>query len=192
MPLNNQILPFNKQIKAVLIIIAVVTSIELVNLLTQRWLNQFGLLPRDINHLLGIFSSPFLHGSFSHYLSNIIPLGVFSLLMLQYGTKRFVLISLWIIFASGLLVWLFGRSAYHVGASGLIYGYFGFLLLAGFMARKLKLILISLLVGFLYGGFIYGVLPNDRLFVSWEYHLFGFIAGLVAARYWVIEKIAAK
>ncbi|WP_416305437.1 rhomboid family intramembrane serine protease [Neptunicella sp. SCSIO 80796] len=192
MPLNNQILPFNKQVKTVLIILAVVTLVEVLNLFSQRWFNQFGLLPRDINHLIGIFTSPFLHGSFSHYLSNILPLAVFSLLMLQYGTKRFALVSLWIIVASGLLVWLFGRTAYHVGASGLIYGYFGFLILAGFMAKKLKLILISLLVGFVYGGLVYGVLPSDRFFVSWEYHLFGFITGLIAARYWVRKRTTAS
>jgi membrane associated rhomboid family serine protease len=82
---------------------------------------------------------------------------------------------------SGLGVWLFGASGVHVGASGLIFGYLGFLLLRGYFERNFPSILLSLIVGFLYGGAIWGVLPTQPG-ISWEGHLFGFIGGVLAAR----------
>ena len=100
---------------------------------------------------------------------------------LQHGIKRYVLVSLWLILATGVLVWLFGRSAIHVGMSGVVYGYFGYLVLAGFLSKEPKLILISLAVIVFYGGMIVGVVP-EKAFVSWESHLFGFISGLAAAK----------
>ncbi|MBJ2134944.1 rhomboid family intramembrane serine protease [Paraglaciecola chathamensis] len=173
----------SQQLKIVGCIFVLITAIEIINLLTGRALNHFGNIPRYIPGLIGVLTGPFLHGSLSHYLSNIIPLCVLSFLMLQYGNKRFFGVTFFCIILTGLLVWLFGRSASHIGASSVIYSYFGFLLLAGFLSRKFKLILISLLVAFFYGGLIFGVLPA-RTFVSWEGHLFGFISGLIAARLW--------
>lgn len=172
-----------QQLRFVASVFALLCAIEGLNLLTGRALNQFGLIPREVSALPGILLSPFLHGNLWHFFSNIVPICVFCFFMLQYGTRRFVVVTLFIIVATGLLVWLFGREARHVGISGLVYGYFAFLLLAGFLSRKPKLIVISLIVGFFYGGLIFGVLPS-RPFVSWESHLFGFVAGLVAAKRW--------
>jgi membrane associated rhomboid family serine protease len=176
-------LNFKQQIKWVVIVLAVVSVIEIINFLTGRMLNQLGNIPRYVPGLKGIIFGPFLHGSLQHFFSNIIPLGIFTYLMLQYGTKRYLLVTLWIVLLSGLLVWLFGRSASHIGASGLIYGYFGYLVVAGFLSKRFKLLAISLLVAFFYGGLIFGVMPTTP-FVSWESHLFGFIAGIIAARLW--------
>jgi membrane associated rhomboid family serine protease len=78
---------------------------------------------------------------------------------------------------------MFGRTAIHVGASGLIYGYFGYLLLAGWLSRELKLILISLFIGVGYGGLVFGILPSNP-YISWEGHLFGFVSGLGCALIW--------
>jgi membrane associated rhomboid family serine protease len=172
-----------QQCKFVFVIFVLFSAIEVINLLSGYRLNQFGNYPRELHALPGILISPFLHGSLSHFFSNIITLCLFSFLMLQYGNKRFGQVSLWIIVVSGILVWLFARSAMHVGVSGLIYGYFGYLLLAGFLNGRVKLLLISLLVGFFYGGLIWGVMPQQT-FVSWESHLFGFMAGLAAAKFW--------
>jgi membrane associated rhomboid family serine protease len=172
-----------QQGKLVFVIFVIFSLVEVINLLTGYGLNQFGNYPREFHALPGILISPFLHGSLSHFFSNIITLCLFSFLMLQYGNKRFWQVTLWIIIISGLLVWLFARSAMHVGVSGLIYGYFAYLLLAGFLNGKIKLLLISLLVGFFYGGLIWGVMPQQS-FVSWESHLFGFLAGLAAAKFW--------
>lgn len=172
-----------QQIRFVLAIFVLLSVIEVINLLTGRILNQLGTIPRYVPGLRGIILGPFLHGSLQHYFSNIIPLCIFSYLLLQYGFKRYLQLTVWIMLITGLLVWLFARPATHIGASGVIYGYFGYLLLAGFLSKKFKLMIISILVAFFYGGLILGVLPSTP-FVSWESHLFGFIAGLVGAKLW--------
>jgi membrane associated rhomboid family serine protease len=173
---------FAKQIKWVAVICLLLVLIEAINLLTNRSLNSFSIYPRNLSSLPYIISAPWLHGSLSHFLSNIVSLSVFAFLLLQYGKRRFIKVSIGIVVICGMLVWVFGRSAYHLGASGVVYGYFGYLVLAGVLSKKVSLILISLAIGFLYGGIIWGVLPIMPG-VSWESHLFGFIAGLILA-YW--------
>jgi membrane associated rhomboid family serine protease len=178
---------FKQHLAIVLGIFAVVTLVEVVNLLSGRALTQFGIVPHDSTHLLGILLSPLLHGSFFHYLSNIVPLCVFSFFILQYGTRAYLWITLLLIVAIGLAVWLFARSAVHVGASGLVYGYLGFLLLAGWRSGNWKLLALSVFVAIFYGGLIFGVLPT-RMYVSWESHLFGFLLGLLLARCWPVKR----
>lgn len=178
---------FEQQLNFVLRLFTLLTVIEILNMVTGRQLNHLALVPRDVDTLAGILLGPFLHGSLWHYLSNIVPICLFSVLLMQYGQRSFWQSTAFIVVVTGGLVWLFGRSAFHLGASGVIYGYFGFLLYAGFISRRPKLIFISLMVGFFYGGMIFGVLPLQR-FVSWESHLFGFISGLVAARLFTIGK----
>jgi membrane associated rhomboid family serine protease len=177
-----------QQMRWVLAVFLLFSVIELINLFTGRLLNQLGTIPRYVPGLKGILLGPFVHASVPHYLSNIVPLCIFSYLLLQYGLKRYLHISLWIMLVTGLLVWLFARQATHIGVSGIVYGYFGYLLLAGFLSGKFKLIVISVLVGFFYGGLIFGILPSVG-FVSWESHLFGFISGLMAAKLWSTPSI---
>lgn len=187
MSFKHRHISFKHQVKIVLTICAVVFGIEVLNIVTGRYLNQFGLIPRDSSTLYGILFSPLLHSNLWHFLSNIIPLAVFSFFMLQHGTTRFILVTTTCALTSGALVWIFGRSAIHIGASGLIYAYFGYLLLAGILSREIKLILISLFIGLGYGGLIFGVLPGAP-YISWESHLFGFISGLGCALLWAKEK----
>jgi membrane associated rhomboid family serine protease len=177
-PLSN-----NQHIRLVLAVFVLFSAIEIINLFTGRMLSQLGTIPRYVPGLKGIILGPFVHGSLQHYFSNIIPLCIFTYLLLQYGLNRYLQVTLWIMVTSGLLVWLFARPATHIGVSGVVYGYFGYLVLAGFLSGKFKLIIISVLVAFFYGGLIFGILPSSP-FVSWESHLFGFIAGLVAAKLW--------
>jgi membrane associated rhomboid family serine protease len=163
-----------------LLVVGIVTLLELLNIVTGRWLNQFSIIPRDLSHLPYIASAPWLHGSIGHYLSNILPLSILSYLLMQFGLKRYCLVSALLIVMTGIFVWLFAREARHLGASGIIYGYFGYLMLAGFLSKKIWLALISIAVVFFYGGMIWGIMPTQP-YISWESHLFGFISGIALA-----------
>lgn len=178
MNIKKQLLTFSTQIKVVAFVMLLLLGLEVFNALTGRALNQFGLLPGG--SLLGVLVAPFLHADTLHFSANFLPLAVFLFLLLQHGWGRCVLVTVWVIVIGGLGVWFFGRYSIHVGASGVIYGYFAYLFLAGLLSHSLKLWLISLLLGLFYGGIVFGVLPS-RPDVSWEAHLFGFLAGLLAA-----------
>ena len=150
-----------------------------------------GILPRMLDGLDGILWSPFLHSGFPHLISNTIPFAILSGLVLVRGAKRWLSASAIIIGLGGLLVWAFaiGSNENHIGASGWVFGLFGFLVLSAFFERKPGSIGLGLITLFLYGGTIlFGVIPRDG--ISWEGHLFGFIAGVVAAR--VLSKRTVK
>ena len=179
-------LTFSQQLRYVFAIAAVLIIVEAINLITNRTLNSFSILPRDFSSLPFILTAPLLHGDLAHFLSNIFTLCIFAFLLLQYGVKRFYLVTLGLVLLSGILVWLLGRTAYHLGASGVVYGYFAYLVLAGLLSKRLSLIVISLVVGIMYGSIVWGVLPITKG-VSWESHLFGFLSGLILA-YWFKDK----
>ncbi len=153
---------------------------QLLNMMTVGWFNQFALLPRSVEHLPGIFVSPFLHGSWWHLLNNLVGFVLFSALYLLRPLRDYLLASLLIIVVSGLLVWLLGRNAYHIGASGWVFGLWSLNIASGWFERNLRSIFIALLVLAFYGGMVFGVLPL-RPFVSFEYHLFGALSGVLAA-----------
>ena len=173
-----------KQQATFLIVVTVILiAIEVINLFTGRMLGQFGVVPRYVGNLAYIFTAPFIHGSPAHLASNLIPLLIFMWLTLQWGTRTFVMVTLVTMAAGGLGVWLFGRHAVHIGASGMVYGYFGFLVLAGFMSKRITYMLVSVIIALTYGSMVFGVLPG-RPFVSFEYHLFGMLSGLACAKVW--------
>lgn len=178
MPQSQSLL--KKRLVIVGYIFVTLLAIEILNFLSGRLLNQFSIIPRSIPSLPFIFTAPFLHASVQHFMSNIVTLCVFAFLTLQFGERKFVTVSIGLVIGTGLLVWMFGRNAFHLGASGVIYGYFGFLLLAGFLSKKMGLMLISVLVVIFYGAMVWGVLPN-KPYISWESHLFGFVSGLFLA-----------
>ena len=150
--------------------------------LPYRWLSEFDLsVPYLAGSLRGILLSPMLHGSSSHILSNTFPLLALGGFVALRGAKTLIGVSLLVVALGGLLVWLVGRPAVHVGASGLVFGYFGYLVAQGWYERSFASILIAVAVLLLYGGMIFGVLPQGG-FISWEGHLFGLIAGALAAR----------
>ncbi len=161
--------------------LAVMWVVEIINGFIGHRLSVWGILPRSTPGLIGIPLSPILHGSFNHVLSNTIPFLVLGGLVGLRGGQKLVGISLFIIVAGGAGVWLLGRPAIHVGASGLVFGYFGYLLAGGWYDRRPLSIIVAVAVFFLYGGLLFGVLPTVG-FVSWEGHLFGLIAGVSAAR----------
>jgi membrane associated rhomboid family serine protease len=146
-----------------------------------RQLDLLGIIPRTTIGLRGIVLAPFLHGGFAHLIGNTIPFLMLGWLIMLRETSDFVRVTLVVGLASGLGTWLLGSSGSHIGASGVIFGYLGYLLLRGFFERRLGSISLSLLVGTLYGSMIWGILPLQRG-VSWEGHLFGFLGGVLAAR----------
>lgn len=156
-------------------------GVELVNLLLGHRLNTLGIRPRTLSGLAGIVLYPFLHGGIGHVLLNTVPFVILGSLVILYGTGTFLKTSLFTILLAGVGIWLFGRSAYHVGASGLIFGYFGFLVTRAWTERSVASILIAFITILLYGGMLWGVLPTLAP-VSWEGHLFGLVAGILAAR----------
>lgn len=156
--------------------------IELINWSTGGWLSQDGgIRTRDLGGLDGVVLAPFLHASFAHVAANSVPLLLLGTFVLAGQTKRFFLITAFIGVISGLTVWVFGpANTVTVGASGVIFGYLGYLLLRGIVERRWWSVGVGLLVGLLYGWQLSGVLPGDPG-ISWQGHLGGFLAGLVAA-----------
>lgn len=140
------------------------------------------LIPRTSQGLLGILTMPFIHGSVTHLVANTLPFIIFSWLILIRGTVYYLKATAVILILGGFLVWLFARPAAHIGASGLVFGYFGFLIARAFYDRSIRSVLITLLVFLFYGGIIWGIVPTVGR-ISWEAHLFGMIAGIIAARY---------
>src|SRR5215470_11624836 len=170
-----------QQILLLLGCVALLWSIECVNALLDYRLNRWGLLPRTLSGLVGIPLSPFLHGSFAHLSLNTVPLVTLGGFIVLQGKRLFISVSLWIILLSGTALWLLGRSAYHVGASSVLFGYFGYLVARGWYERSITALLVALLTLGLYGGMVWGVLPT-RSYISWEGHLFGLLAGVLVAR----------
>ncbi|NEP02445.1 MAG: rhomboid family intramembrane serine protease [Symploca sp. SIO2E9] len=163
--------------------IALMWILELADILVlgQR-LNFFGIHPREEIGLRGILFAPFLHGNLPHLIANTIPFLTLGWFVMLQETSDFFIVTAITMLVGGLGVWLFGATgSVHIGASVLIFGYLGFLLLRGYFERNLPSIMLSLIVGVLYGSAIWGVLPTQRG-VSWEGHLFGFIGGVIAAR----------
>lgn len=144
-------------------------------------LDRYGLVPRKLVGLIGIGTMPFLHGNFQHILSNTVPLVVLLVLLAGSRAESWEVVVL-IAVLGGTLLWLFGRTAVHIGASGLISGLASFLIFSGFLERRIIPLLIAVLVGFLYGGsLIAGILPRVGSDVSWDGHLCGAVAGEVVA-----------
>ena len=170
-----------QQILLLLGCVALLWSIECVNALLGHRLNRWGVLPRTLSGLVGIPLSPFLHGSFAHLSLNTLPLVTLGGLLVLQGKRLFLSVSLWIILLSGTALWLLGRSAYHIGASSVLFGYFGYLVARGWYERSVPALLVAFLTLVLYGSIVWGVLPT-RAYISWEGHLFGLLAGVLVAR----------
>lgn len=152
-------------------------------LLLRGWLNRFGIIPRTQIGLRGILFAPLLHGTWSHLSTNTLPLLVLGGLTVVQGIDRFAIVTVVSWLVSGLGVWLFaGSRSLHIGASGLVFGYLGFLLSYSYFSQDLVSAAVSIGVALLYGPLIWGVLPLRRG-ISWQGHLFGFVGGVLAARY---------
>ncbi len=159
--------------------VALLWAVELVNWALDHRLNAYGILPRTRQGAWGIAFAPLLHGGASHLASNTLPLLILGGFVALRGARTLALASLVIIGLGGMGVWIAGRTALHVGASGLALGLFGYLVALGWHERSFAAIFAAIAAVALYGGMIFGVLPQGG-FVSWESHLFGLLAGVVA------------
>jgi len=176
-------LKFWKVIRFPLTFVIILWIIEALSILTGiRWI-WLGIIPRTISGFPGIFFSAFIHGNYEHLLSNTMPLlvagsGIF---YFYNDIAKRVIAMIWLF--TGFWVWLAARESSHIGASGIIYGLVCFLFFSGIMRKDTRLLAVSLLVTFLYGSMVWGILPVDQS-ISWESHLLGSFAGIFCAVYY--------
>ncbi|MCM4157508.1 rhomboid family intramembrane serine protease [Gramella sp. AN32] len=140
-------------------------------------LSSYGVRPGEIVGLRGILFSPFIHSDIKHLFNNTIPLFILSLALFYFYRQISWKVLLIGMFTTGLLTWLIGREANHIGASGIIYLLASFLFFKGIFSKYYRLVALSLIVVFLYGGLIWYVTPMDPD-ISWEGHLSGLLSGL--------------
>lgn len=152
-------------------------------------LDQYGILPRNLIGLRGILFAPFLHGGLGHLIGNTIPFVILGWLVMLREITDFAAVSVISALVSGLGTWLFGTRGIHIGASGVIFGYLGYLLARGYFERSGTAIAIALFVGTLYGSLLWGILPLQHG-ISWEGHLFGFLGGILSAKLLVGDRRA--
>ncbi|MFS2092366.1 rhomboid family intramembrane serine protease [Pseudomonas sp. Pseusp11] len=155
-------------------------ALQLLNVATGYSLNAFGLVPRTLHGLAGIITSPFLHTSFAHLSANLIAFLILGTLVIVEGLNRFMAVSAIIILLGGSLIWLFGFAGVHIGASGWVFGLWAYLLSRAWFQRSWSNLITASVVALLYGGLVVGFLP--RRGISFEGHIFGAIAGFIAAK----------
>jgi membrane associated rhomboid family serine protease len=143
-------------------------------------LSWYGLYPRTVHGLFGIITSPLLHADFSHLLANSAPLLILGTIILYFYRPIAFKIFFWVYLMTGIWVWAMGRDAYHIGASGIIYGFITFLFFSGVFRKDTRFLALSMFIVFLYGGSVWGILPL-KSGMSWESHLLGSLAGLITA-----------
>jgi membrane associated rhomboid family serine protease len=150
-----------------------------------------GVYPRHLKGLHGILSSPFVHSGYAHLVSNSVPFFIL-LFALVYFYRKYSYRIFWQIFLfSGICVWLAGREAWHIGASGVVYGLAAFHLVSGIMRNDVRLLTISVVVVFLYGGMVWGMFPINPD-VSWESHLWGAVSGVILALHYRKYNVSRK
>ena len=161
--------------------LGIMWTVEIIEQVLHADFSNWGVMPRDVDSLIGVLASPFLHGQWDHIISNSLPFFVLSaILFLVYNKVSYkVFIAIYIL--TGIAVWALARGGnYHIGASGLVYGLFGFVFFSGIFRGDVKSIGVALAVGFFYGGMVWGVLPNQPG-ISWESHLLGGMLGAILA-----------
>jgi membrane associated rhomboid family serine protease len=163
------------------IFIALIWLVKITELLLETDLSGYGIYPLTVRGLAGIIFSPLIHSDFNHLFNNSLPLFFLATALFYFYSEVAVKVFLWTWFLTGLLVWLAGREAWHIGASGLVYGLASFLFFSGILRRHFRLIALSLLIVFLYGSMVWGLFPGVYKNVSWESHMLGFFSGVVLA-----------
>ena len=163
------------------ILIFLMWLVKIIEVLFEIDFSGFGIYPLTARGLPGIIFSPFIHADINHLFNNSLPLFFLSVALFYFYSEVALKIFTWTFFLTGLLVWIAGREAWHIGASGLVYGLASFLFFSGVIRRYFRLIALSLLIVFLYGSMVWGIFPGIYKNVSWESHMLGFFSGVVLA-----------
>lgn len=160
--------------------VVVIWAVYFLNLALGRSLDYYGIHPLDISSIWHIFTSPLLHANLEHLISNTVPGAIFCFLIGLSGHRVFWEVTMIALLIGGIGTWLLGGvGTNHIGASGLVYGWLAYLVIRGIFNRSLTQILLGVVLGFVYSGLVWGVLPGTPG-VSWQAHLFGAVGGLGA------------
>lgn len=157
--------------------------VKILEVTSGRSLVRFGIFPLHLDGLQGVLFSPFIHADFSHLISNSLPFFILGFMLIYFYRRISYRIFFLLYFLSGISTWLMGREAWHIGASGVVYALAAFHFVSGIIRSDVRLLTLSVVVVFLYGGLVWGLLPI-RPEVSWEGHLSGAISGVVLAFYY--------
>lgn len=160
-------------------IISLIWLVKITEVVFEFDLAGLGIYPLSAKGLPGIILSPFIHDDFKHLFNNSIPLFFLSVVLFYFYSEAALKIFAWTILITGGLVWIAGRDAWHIGASGIVYGLASFHFFSGIIRKHLRLIALSLLIVFLYGSMVWGIFPDVYKNVSWESHMLGFFSGAV-------------
>jgi membrane associated rhomboid family serine protease len=164
---------FKTQITLLTFFLGLMWGVECLNYVVNGSLDQYGIVPRTVPGLRGLLFAPFLHANFPHLIANTVPFVTLGWFVMLRRTSDFLWVSAMAMLVGGLGTWLIAPgNTVHVGASGVIFGYLGFLVARGYFERSLVSVLLSIAVGVVYGGLIWGVLPG-QISISWQGHLSG-------------------
>lgn len=174
-----------------LLFVAFLWAIKVFEVISNTNLSWYGIYPRTVHGLIGVVTMPLLHADFDHLLSNTVPLLVLGTIIFYFYRSIAFQVFFWVYIMTGIWVWAAARESYHIGASGILYGFISFLFFSGVFRKDTRLLALSLFVVFLYGGTVWGMLPI-REGVSWESHLLGALAGLITSYNFKKEGPAAR
>jgi membrane associated rhomboid family serine protease len=162
-------------------IAALLWVVQFVNSADDYGLDRFGMKPREVDGLWGVVTMPFLHASFGHMLSNTVPLVLIGWVLLLSGLRTWATVTAIVVVAGGMLTWLVAPGhTVIVGASGMVFGWLGYLLARAYFSRRLKWIIVAVLVLVFFGTLLFGLFPTLHSDVSWQAHVCGFAAGVGA------------
>jgi len=161
------------------IFIVIMWLVKIIEVLFELDLTGLGIYPLTMKGLPGILFSPFIHADFNHLFNNSLPLFFLSIALFYFYSEVALKVFIWTFFMTGFMVWIAGRDAWHIGASGLVYGLASFLFFSGIIRGYFRLIALSLLIVFLYGSMVWGLFPGIYKNVSWESHMLGSFSGVI-------------
>jgi membrane associated rhomboid family serine protease len=170
---------FLSSLRFPLLAVCLLWIVKFYEIISQTSLGRFGIFPRALDGLIGILTSPFIHGSWHHLISNTFPILILTTLMIHFFSKVAIRAYVFITLLTGFLIWLFGRQSYHIGASGVVYGLITFVFAIGIIRRDTRSMALAFLVFTLYSGYLEGFVPKQG--ISHEAHIFGALSGALFA-----------